>query len=648
MGKLYEKSLSFYNNWNEPNNNEYSNKKKISVVIPVYHPRYLKEVLNHLSKLNLIDEVITVFDSLDDNPDEIINDYTFNLIIVQHDKNRNAPAANNTGAVHAAGDIIIFLDQDMILSPQFIPNALKMLESNDYKGLVVGFRDTVEFKNVPELESWKESNYYNDWRIKTSMNDNFLDLTVSNCGSSINNCTSNDTLEIYKKSNKFKNLGIKKESTLGFWDLPCMVISHTLAIPKKEFIEIGGFPEWIIGWGGEDIALGFLAVAKHLFIMPIEVGSYHIKHDPHSGSEEKKWNEMRENLIKYKKWSSTVDDFVPISIEKIMKRSRILYKSVDKKQIKQEKNENIENDLILKYIIDSYNLKCDSSLVKIHKLIQYPHIVKLIFPNHNLFLKKVQKSRTHCFSINQLYYDLSGIKCVEKPMITKNGEFSLTIGNQIILLYEELQELNHSPGPIWWSNCLGDIHNIIPNKNYKCHYSNKFYYETLSVLTKAEKYISKDRKNKIYKLLKSVDMNTINEEQDIVLCHNDPYDLNVMLLKEEHKLIDTEGMGLSPREYDIQRLMHNYAINNTNSLDNIIRFWEIYKENYEEKTTKKINIKLLQNIYVMDLIKSISWLYMVCNDTSRNDRQRQYEQLLLFEKSLDNDIHSKVLEIINI
>lgn len=322
MGKLYENSLYFYNNWKEASTTNVES-KKISVVIPVYHPRYLKEVLEHLSKLNNIYEVITVFDGYDDNPNSIIGNYNFNLIIVQHDKNYNAPAANNTGALYATGDIILFLDQDMILSPKFIPNALSLLEANAYKALVVGFRDTVEFADVPTLEKWKESNYYNDWRIKTSVNDNYLDLTVSNCGSSSNNCKNNSILEIYKVSDKFRKLGTRKESTLGFWDLPCMVISHTLAIPKKEFISIGGFPEWIIGWGGEDIALGFLAVSHHLLIIPAEVGSYHIKHDPHSGSEEKKWSEMKENLKKYKAWSRTIDKFPTINEEKIKKRGKI-------------------------------------------------------------------------------------------------------------------------------------------------------------------------------------------------------------------------------------------------------------------------------------------------------------------------------------
>lgn len=328
MGKLYKQSLSFYNNWQESNYTN-SEHKKISVVIPVYHPRYLKEVLKHLSKLNNIYEVVAVFDSFDDNPNYIIDNYSFNLIIIQHDKNRNAPAANNTGAIYTTGDIILFLDQDMILSPKFIPNALNLLKANNYKGLIVGFRDTVEFNDVPSLENWKESNYSNDWRIRTPVNDNYLDLTVSNCGSSNNNCKNNSILEIYKVSDKFRKLGTRKESTLGFWDLPCMVISHTLAIPRKEFINIGGFPEWIIGWGGEDIALGFLAISNHLLIIPTEVGSYHIKHNPHSGSEEKKWSEMRENLKKYKEWSKSIDSFPVISEKEIKKRGKILYKSLN-------------------------------------------------------------------------------------------------------------------------------------------------------------------------------------------------------------------------------------------------------------------------------------------------------------------------------
>lgn len=326
MGKLLNSALSFQNNWKDGEINNLSN-KKLSIVIPVYHPRYLKEVLEHLSKLKGIYEVITVFDSLDDNPNMIIDDYNFNFMVIKHNKNYNAPAANNTGSSYASGDILLFLDQDMILSPNYIENAKRKLFINDNKGIVLGFRDNVDYEEVPSLENWCDANYLKDWRMQTRVDDSYLDLTVMNCGSSNNYCNKKEILEIYKQTNGFRTLGVKPEHTIGFWDLPCMVISHSLAIPRKDFYEIGGYPEWIVGWGGEDIALGFLAVAKHLPIIPLEVGSYHIKHEPHSGSEKQKWLEMRRNLEKYKEWSNRLDDFPKIDVNKCEERSKVLFKS---------------------------------------------------------------------------------------------------------------------------------------------------------------------------------------------------------------------------------------------------------------------------------------------------------------------------------
>lgn len=326
MGKLYDSALLHNNDWIIPKGNELT-EQKISIVIPVYHPRYLKEVLKHLSKIGGIYEVIVVFDGMDDDPYQVIDDYDYNFTVVKHDRNRNAPGANNTGSVYASGDIILFLDQDMILSPSYILNAKKLLSANSNMGVVLGFRDNVDYDNVPSLDNWKEANYLNDWRMRTSIDESFLDLTVSSCGAVNNNCNKDEILEIYKTSNEFRNLGIDKERTIGFWDLPCMVISHTLAITREHFMTIGGYPEWIVGWGGEDIALGFLATAYHLPIIPNVVGSYHIKHAPHSGSEKQKWLEMRRNLEKYKKWANSINEFSRIDEEQIYTRSKIIYKS---------------------------------------------------------------------------------------------------------------------------------------------------------------------------------------------------------------------------------------------------------------------------------------------------------------------------------
>jgi glycosyltransferase involved in cell wall biosynthesis len=326
MGKLLVNSELHNNDWKKPTGNEITS-QKLSVVIPVYHPRYLKEVLDHLSKLDGIYEVITVFDGMDDDPYKVIDDYNYKFTVVKHNRNCNAPGANNTGSFYATGDLLLFLDQDMILSPFYIENAKRLLVANDNKGVVLGFRDNVDYEEVPSLDNWKEANYLNDWRMRTTVNESFLDLTVNNCGSVNNHCNKDKILEIYKDSDEFRKLGTDKDRTIGFWDLPCMVISHSLTIPRKDFKEIGGYPEWIIGWGGEDIALGFLAVSNHLKIIPNVVGSYHIKHEPHSGSEEQKWKEMRRNLEKYKEWSSSISEFPKINEEDIYNRSKVLYKS---------------------------------------------------------------------------------------------------------------------------------------------------------------------------------------------------------------------------------------------------------------------------------------------------------------------------------
>ncbi len=303
----------------------------------------------------------------------------------------------------------------------------------------------------------------------------------------------------------------------------------------------------------------------------------------------------------------------------------------------------MEKDVLLKYIINKYNVKCNLSLIKVTQLEQYPNILKMEGSNYNFIIKIIQRIQIYCYSINQLFLDLSSIDCIEKPILTKDGNYFFSIDSQIFLLYEKLQEIKENPSANWWSNCLGSIHNIQVNKNYKCYYSNDFYKQTLSILAKAEKNISQNIKNKIYQLLNTVNKEIVCKKYKMVLCHNDPYNLNVMYSKQGYKLIDIDSMGLSPREYDIQRLLFNYVIN-TNNFDEAISFWNLFRDNYEKKTLEKIDINLLKNIYILDLIRTISWLYIVSNDFSRLDRQRQQEQLDLFEKSLEDNRHCKFLK----
>lgn len=303
----------------------------------------------------------------------------------------------------------------------------------------------------------------------------------------------------------------------------------------------------------------------------------------------------------------------------------------------------MKKELLFQHIISTYNIKENLFSSKIYQLEQYPHIFKIEFPNCSLFIKSIDKNRIYCKDLNVLYFDLSNIDSIEKPILTKDNKYISLFENKIILLYEELEKIVNTPDPIWWSNCLSNIHNISVNDKYIICFSNDFYTQTINLLNLAKKFMNHKIKLKISKLFKELDTESINLKNNMVLCHNDPYDLNVMSINGVYKLIDTDGMGLSPKEYDIQRLICNHLIN-SNEVNNSLSFWNSFKNNYELNINEQIDIDLLKKLYILDLIRTTSWLYIVCNDLSRKDIKRQKEQLSLYERSFDNDNHSKILK----
>ena len=175
------------------------------------------------------------------------------------------------------------------------------------------------------------------------------------------------------------------------------------------------------------------------------------------------------------------------------------------------------------------------------------------------------------------------------------------------------------------------------------YFQSDFYKQTIDLLNSAKKFMVPEIETKIIKLLMELDDKCLELNKNVVLCHNDPYDLNVMAINGEYRLIDTDGMGLSPKEYDIQRLMWNHLIN-SNEVDNSLTFWCSFKDNYELNVIEKIDTNLLKQLYILDLIRTTSWLYIVCNDLLRKDIERQKEQLNLFERSFYNDNHVKILK----
>jgi GT2 family glycosyltransferase len=196
----------------------------------------------------------------------------------------------------------------MFISPNFLSRACGLIERNG-SGVVVGFRVTCGADEIPDAGDWREPSSDLDWRRRVVVTPDLIDLTVLNVGGTTNRCVPGETIDLCGRSHGFRNIGIRPERTIGLWDLASMVVSHSMAIDRESFERIGGFPEWVRGWGGEDTVLGFSVRAADVPVMPSGTSGYQAQHPPYSGSEKMKISELRANLAVYRDWARSADSF---------------------------------------------------------------------------------------------------------------------------------------------------------------------------------------------------------------------------------------------------------------------------------------------------------------------------------------------------
>lgn len=128
--------------------------KKLSIIIPVYNAEeYLEKCLDNLlaqSYENI--EVIVVNDASKGNCDEIVAKYSSKdsrISCVKHEKNKGLFQARITGASHASGDYIAFLDSDDYTSIDYYRTLMANAEQND-SDMVIG-NTVLEYDNGKQI-----------------------------------------------------------------------------------------------------------------------------------------------------------------------------------------------------------------------------------------------------------------------------------------------------------------------------------------------------------------------------------------------------------------------------------------------------------------------------------------------------------------
>ena len=137
-GKMSKVDITDHSLYRMSIKNNHNHPIKVSIVMPTYNKYHQTSLsLYGLSKQTFSHaeyEVILVDDASSDNTSDILKevDVPFKFKYIQMKQNKGRSSVRNIGINHAEGDLLIFLDGEMLAPPSFIENHYKhhMHESN--------------------------------------------------------------------------------------------------------------------------------------------------------------------------------------------------------------------------------------------------------------------------------------------------------------------------------------------------------------------------------------------------------------------------------------------------------------------------------------------------------------------------------------
>jgi glycosyltransferase involved in cell wall biosynthesis len=249
---------------------------KASVIIPTYNKFHrlrltLASLMNQKNQMENFEVIIVDDKSTDKTPDYCQQKkFSFKMKYIQQSKRCGRSVARNVGVRHSDADLIIFIDDDMILTEHFIERHIS--HQLRKPAIIHG-----KIMNLSYLRFFKDPS---QGVLYQAFSDKKISLLKRYC------LQEADIFSNFSKIDKQAKLGLLEKLIQSVWSQKkvnlywLLFTGGNVSVPKRWFIDCGGFDaSFALGWGCEDLELGYrLSEKNYPYHYDYDTINYHIVH----------------------------------------------------------------------------------------------------------------------------------------------------------------------------------------------------------------------------------------------------------------------------------------------------------------------------------------------------------------------------------
>lgn len=274
------------------------NAPRASIIIPCWNvEQTINRTLGSIASQRLADgyadehlEVILVDDGSDRPVADFVraSDFKFRISVIRLGLNHGVSHAREIGLAHASGDVILFLDGDIILSRDYLADHI-VRNSVIRDAVFVSFKENVESSDArispAAVGAGAEvPDYSGDLRVYKKVRRGAIGTYK---------VPEETVVRILEETAHFKRFPL---GNYGPYDLACMVVGHNFSCNRQALLRAAPFERRFKGYGMEDQYFGLRMLSDGSYIIPVlSSGVFHINHPPRAGSKRKQDAEKRRN-----------------------------------------------------------------------------------------------------------------------------------------------------------------------------------------------------------------------------------------------------------------------------------------------------------------------------------------------------------------